>query len=418
MSTIKSLIIEYENHQKEVINLVASENLMSSSARYALQSDLAHRYSMPPEDERSQDLWEYPNQKILRVIESRLKELMKEIYHGDYADARPLSGNNVAAVVFKSLVPNGATIFSVSPECGGHFTTKKLCGDQKIKQIFLPYNKEKGIVDLDQLNKLVNLHNPHLVFLDASMILFPYPLKEMRQILGDEVIISYDASHTFGLIGGGQFQSPLLEGADIIHGSTHKSLFGPQKGMIICKRNDELARKINNIITPFFVSNSHPHHSAALAIALEEIKAYGAEYAAQVIKNAQYFGKCLYNTGLDVLFPYESYTKSHQIIVSCGEKNNARKAFLKLEKMGIHVNEIKVPFRDSYGLRLGFNEVTRRGFKEKEIHLLSQIIGNCLRDKNTEKDLRDQVIKLSKQFTTISYDKDSLVSGKYFDIVS
>jgi glycine hydroxymethyltransferase len=400
---IISLIKKYEERQKKTINLVTSENIMSSNARYALQSDLTHRYIIPPENERPKDIWEYPNQKYPRMIEKITKEHAKKIYSGKYADVRPLSGNNAVYIVLKSLVPRGGTIFRVPARCGGHFATLTICKWEDYHFIDIPCNKQEGTIDTSKLKKIYKKYRPRLLLLDASMILFPHPVREIRDMLGPDIIISYDASQVFGIIGGKKFQAPLKEGADLIHGSVHKSLFGPQKAMIICKENGEIAKKIHEAITPLFVSNSHPHHVAALGIALEEVITFGETYADQTITNAKTLARYLYSQGLNVQCKKKGFTKSHQLFCSIDSKKGAFRAFSQLEEIGIHTNFIKIPFTDNYGLRIGTAEITRRGLKEKDVIELGQIIVKCLSNKVNKNILQEKVANLSARFTEIHY---------------
>ncbi len=403
MKDIQYFIDEHEKNQKNSLNLVASENILSPQARICLGTDLNHRYCIPPFGDRPKEIWEYPNQYYLRKIEKQVIEYAMEIYSGKWADVRPLSGNNVAYIILKSLVPSGGIVMSVPGDCGGHFSTKVICDNEKYKWVGLPYNQTQGVIDVPKLEKIARKINPDLIFLDASMQLFPYPLKEIRSIFGDEVIISYDASHTFGIIGGKKFQSPLTEGADIIHGSTHKSLFGPQKGMIICRENGIISQKIKDIITPLFVSNMHMHHVATLGIALEEIIKYGEPYASQVVSNSKALANILYDKGFDLDYSSKGFTENHQIIVNIGDYNKTYNIFEKLEKVCIHVNGIKIPFTKKYGLRLGTSELTRRGMKEKDMSYIGDLFYSIVFSDKPLSIIKNEVKDFSLLFNDIHF---------------
>lgn len=401
--SISELIKIYESRQNITFNLVASENLMSAAARYAMQCDINHRYCIPPEDQRPKELWDYPNQDVLRQIEDRTKQYAKKIYYGSYADVRPLSGNNAAYILLKALTLSGGNVMSVPPNCGGHFATATICRHENLNRIDLPYDIKNGVIDISSCIELRKKIQPDIIFLDASMQLFPHPVKELRDVFGEEIIISYDASHTLGIIGGGKFQSPLIEGADIIQGSTHKSLFGPQKALIVCKDNNHISERINNIITPLFVSNMHLHHVAALGIALEEMESFGNSYADQVVKNAKKLGKVLYGNNINILFPQKDFTENHQIICDLGSKAKALTIFKELEEVGLHVNIIAVPFTDSYGLRIGLSEVTRRGLKEDDISYLGKLIVDIIKKTRSLESILNDTIEFSKCFNKLHY---------------
>jgi glycine hydroxymethyltransferase len=404
---ILELIERHEQKRLDSINLVASENLLSPDARRAMQSDLTNRYCMPEESERSKNMWDYPNQNFVRQVNALVERYAREAFGGQYADTRPLSGNNVAYIILKSLVPAGGHMFSVPGPCGGHFTTPEICVREGFNLHGLPYDAATGNIDLDKLSALRSRVRPDLVFLDASMQLFPYPLRELRQLFGEETIISYDASHTMGLIAGGSFQRPLVEGADLVHGSTHKSLFGPQKGLIVCKNGvdheDRIAARIKDIITPLFVSNMHIHNVAALGVAFEEMSAFGKDYARQVLKNAKAFGSALRMLDVDVLYPEQGFTECHQVMCRVGPKELMQRFLKHLEGVNIHVNGIKVPHHDAYGFRFGLAEVTRRGLKEGDLKWVAKAIADCLFARRPLEVIAGEVIDFARGFPGVVY---------------
>ena len=250
-------------------------------------------------------------------------------------------------LLLMNLLKEGDVFLSVGSNCGGHFTTQKVADRMRFNRLDLPYDKTTGTVNIDKAEDLIKKRKPRLIFLDASMILFPYPVKALKEICGNETVISYDGSHTLGLIGGGQFQKPLEEGADLLHGSTHKSLWGPQKGMILSKAEERITQQAFCDVVPFFASNIHTHHVAALGIALEELKTFGRDYAFQVIKNARLLAKTMDNNGLNIPFADRGYTNCHQVIVKIGTKTEAQAAFRNLQQTGINTNAIRVPFSET-----------------------------------------------------------------------
>lgn len=409
MPLIRNLVEKYEGQYHQQLNLVASENLSSNDVRYALSSDLHHRYAIPPEGERPKELWDYPNQTIIRNIIAEAESLACDIYGASSANLCPLSGNQIAQIILMNFLKKGDTFMSVGGNCGGHFTTEKVSQRVGLNRIDLPYNYQTGTIDIDRAASLIKKEKPRLIFLDASMILFPYPVSQLREVCGDDVVISYDGSHTLGLIGGGEFQDPLNEGADLLHGSTHKSLWGPQKGMILGKTTEDKANQAYLDIIPFFVSNAHTHHIAALGIALEEVKEFGKAYAKQVILNAKTLAKNMHNSGLDVAFPDLGFTNCHQVIVKIGSKSEAQQCFIKLQEVGINTNAIRVPFslNDEYGLRIGLSELTRRRFKEEAITEIAHIISGTVLGKSSEEITKSKVQSISKEHDGLDFSFDA-----------
>lgn len=406
MSKISNLISDYERRYHNSFNLVASENCSSPAVRAALSSDLHHRYAIPPENERPPGLWDYPHQDEIRNIIKETEALACRLFQGKQANLFPLSGNQIAQIMIMNLLQPGETFLSVGASCGGHFTTAKVAERHGVRRIDLPYDFDTGSLNVELTAELAAKEKPKMVFLDASMILFPYPVKELRSALDKDVIISYDASHTFGLIGGGRFQSPLSEGADFLHGSTHKSLWGPQKGMIIAGTSPETTDKAFKDILPFFVSNVHMHHIAALGIALEEVEKHGAAYASVVVDNARALAAEMHRLGADVLFADQGFTDCHQIIVRIGEKQKAMQVFESLQKAGLNTNAMKMPFSkesECYGLRIGAAEVTRRGLKGEAMLLLARLIADTIHKKQPIERIASAVSNLSQQYMDIQY---------------
>ena len=390
---INLLIRQMEEKRARSLNMIASENIASSAVMDALSSDFANRYMMP--EERPENMWDFPNQFFNREVVKITEDLAKKLFFGDYADVRALSGNNVAYVIITSQVPIGGTLFRIPDACGGHFATVPICQRERIQVVDLPFNMERCEIDLAALPALYHQHRPELIFLDASMVLFPQPTAAIRAAIGDDAVISYDCSHVLGLVAGQSFTNPLQEGADIVHGSTHKSMFGPQKGLIVCREDGAVAAKIRDIITPTFVSNSHVHHIAALGVALEELDLYGQAYGQQVIKNAQVLAATLDGEDVQVFAKQRGYTQSHQIWAIIGDQDQAHQSFRDLERINIHVNLIKIPFTDRYGLRIGTSELTRRGFNENDMAQVGELMLQCIRNSVPAAILQKEVEKLA-----------------------
>jgi glycine hydroxymethyltransferase len=375
ISDIIATLAAHERRRLRTINLVASENLLSPAARAALASDVGHRYCIPPAGQRPESIWDYPNQEAVRALEQQARELACEAFGAEVADVRPLSGNNAAYILVKALVARGGAVASIPGACGGHFATEEICRREGVTRHDIPYDRDNAAVDVERTAALCADLPIELLFLDASMNLFPHPVKELRSAVPEHVTIVYDASHTMGIIAGGGFQNPILEGADVLQGSTHKSLFGPQKGLFAFARDGAVSSSVRQAVTPLFVSNSHPHHTAALAVALRESLDFGAEYAAQVVTNARALAAGLHAAGCRVAFAERNFTDCHQFVWAVGNRPEAERAWVALETAGLHVNLVRVPFRSGeFGFRIGTSEVTRRGMTSQEMHQLAALL--------------------------------------------
>jgi glycine hydroxymethyltransferase len=240
--------------------------------------------------------------------------------------------------------------------------------------------------------------------------LFPHPVKELSDFLkGYNIHINYDAAHVAGLIAGGQFQDPLREGADTMTMSTHKTLFGPQGGLVLGR--EEHAEPIKKATFPGLTSSHHIHHMAAKAIAFAEALEFGKQYAKDVIKNAKALADALSDAGFKVLGEKRGYTKSHQIAVNVLDYSDGGKVEADLEKANIIVNRQLIPgdikagrnYFHPGGIRLGVSELTRLGMKSAEMKEIAGFIKTVVIDKKDPKKLVKKVKDFRKDYQKVHY---------------
>lgn len=401
---IRRLVGDHETRRRRTLNLVASENVLSPDARALLGTDLAHRYTIPPTDRRPPEIWDYPNQEGPRELQAIAEDLARTLFGGAVADVRPLSGNNAATILLGAAVDRGSVVAAVPADCGGHFATAANCAQFGLRLLDLPYDRSTGTVDAQRAAAMCRAEGVGLVFLDASVHLFPHPVTELREALPAATTLVYDASHTMGLIAGGAFQAPLAEGADALQGSTHKSLFGPQKGLFVFREHGRLADRVSAGVCPTFVSNTHAHHVAALAMALAEAAVIGPAYARQVVGNAKTLAAALHAGAADVLFPERGFTESHQVVVALGDRPAAALCFARLEAAGLHTNLVRVPYRaQGYGLRLGTAELTRRGMGTAEMLEVARMVLQVVDDVQPPDMVSVAVAELSAAFSSVAF---------------
>jgi glycine hydroxymethyltransferase len=234
---------------------------------------------------------------------------------------------------------------------------------------------------------------PNIVIFGASLITFPHPVKELAEIASENnAVVGFDGSHVMGLIAGKQFQDPLREGAHALFGSTHKTFFGPQGGIILANGNH--GEIIKDKIYPALVDNAHWNRIAALTLALAEMKEFGEAYATQVIRNAQTLAKALHDYGFPVVCKHLGFTKSHQIILDYGGYEHGRVFAEKLQRANIIVD---------CAVRIGTCEVTRRGMKEKEMSEIAELIGRTASGKERPEDVKKDVVKFCSEFQELQY---------------
>ena len=275
---------------------------------------------------------------------------------------------------------------------------------------YFPFDEKRMNIDVEATAKKIAEVKPKLVMFGGSLFLFPHPVKELSEVAKEHgAHVAYDAAHVIGLIGGGQFQDPLREGADVITCSTHKTLPGPQHGMILCKK--ELADPINRGVFPSMVSNHHLHAVAGLSVALAEMLEFGEEDTAQIVKNAKALGKALYDREIAVLCPDQGFTASHTLAIDVTKYGDGGVLERKLEQANVVLNRELLPwdpregrhFRNPGGLRLGTSEVTRLGMEESEMEEIAEFIKRIIVDGDETKRVAADVAEFRRDYQKVHY---------------
>ncbi|MEM2937367.1 MAG: hypothetical protein QXJ63_02320 [Candidatus Bathyarchaeia archaeon] len=372
---------------KECLNLIPSENVMSPAVRSLLSSELGHRYT-------SRDCF-YMGTRLIDEIEHYGEELAKDVFGAETADLRPLSGHIADLTFLASFAKPGDMLMCISEENGGYpgLGETGLAGLLSLRVVPFPFLKDKMNIDVGKAEEAIRRIKPKIVIFGASYILFPHPVRELADVAREiGACIGFDGSHVLGLIAGKQFQDPLREGAHALFGSTHKSFFGPQGGIILAdKKHGEI---IKEKIYPRFVDNAHWNRIAALTLALAEMKNFGKAYAEQVVRNSKALAKALHDYGFPVICLNLGFTKSHQVILDFGDSKHGRMIAEKLQRANIIVDRV---------IRIGTCEVTRRGMKEAEMLKIAELIKRTVLDGENPETIKDEVIKLCSDFQRIEY---------------
>ncbi|MCD6047733.1 MAG: glycine/serine hydroxymethyltransferase [Gammaproteobacteria bacterium] len=413
-SLIEQLIRE-EQKDNTLMNLCAYDNVLSKVARYFLQSPLGFRYRLGQTTQQEDAaVFNRKNNLFLHTkpglssLESAAHLAAIRLFSGVSADFRPLSGVHATLCSILALTKPGDTVLSITPNDGGHFATSAIAKTSGRNSAFLPWDKEKDDVDFAALASSWNSKSPlPLIILEHGSPQRPLNLKKLRDIVGRKTIIIYDASHSLGLIAGGLFQSPLKEGCDIIQANTHKSFPGPQKGLFIFG-NHEVAKKITNALDQALISSQHTHNLMALCITLLEMEQWAEDYAQKMIENAIALKKHLKILGFDVLYPEEKST--HIILLDLGSEAAGKKVFEQLLSVGILTNLRMVG--EKAIMRLGTQEITRRGFEPYQMVHLSDLIAQTLHSKKSSQIINDEVISLmhSAQHVHYSFDDNAWIT--------
>jgi len=408
---ILELLRKHHDWMKTTINLIASENVTSPAVREAMICDFQHRYAEGWPGERVYAGCLYIDQVELLAI-----DLAKKLFKAEHANVQPVSGLAANLAMYTALTDPGDLIMCLSIPCGGHISSgkKKFGGTagavHGLEIEYFQFDEKSMNIDVDASIKKIRELKPKLLLFGGSVFLFPHPIKEFTDVAKEiGAHIAYDAAHVIGLIGGGQFQDPLREGVEVVTCSTHKTLPGPQHGMILCKK--ELAGAINTAVFPGIVSNHHLHSVAALAVVLAEMLEFGKEYNAQIVSNARALGRAMHERGFKVLCPDQNFTTSHQIVVDITKYGDGGTLEKVLERAGIILNRNLLPwdikegrhYKNPGGIRLGTSEITRIGMKEREMGEIAEFIRRAVIDGEAPERVAADVAEFRRDYNRVHY---------------
>ena len=266
-------------------------------------------------------------------------------------------------------------------------------------------------IDIKACEAIIKEHQPELVILGKSMILHKEPVSQIRRLVDEfapNCLVMYDMAHVLGLYGP-HFQEPLKEGAHIVTGSTHKTYFGTQRGVIASDFNEndleyELWEAVQRRTFPGSVSNHHLGTMTGLLFAAYEMNHFKDEYQKAVISNAKAFATALKDQGLDVAGdPEISFTQTHQVVLNVGY-GKAAKTARELEENNIIVNYQATPVEEGFtasgALRMGVSEMTRFGMKERDFQTLAGLMADLIKNKKT---VKDEIKKLRNGFIDMQF---------------
>ena len=408
-----------EQHHQWFTNslpLIASENIPSPAVREAVLSDFGNRYAEGWTGERV-----YAGCKYIDQVEQVCIDLAKQLFRIDFADVRPISGVCANLVAYTTFTSPGDTMLALAIPAGGHISMgKKEFGGtagavRGLNVEYFPFDTEEMNIDVDATEKKIQKlaqegKKPTLAMFGGSVLPFAHPVGELTTIFQQhDSKICFDAAHVAGLVAGGQFQDPLHEGADAMTASTHKTLPGPQGGVILSK--SENGEKIKKSTFPGNVSNHHLHHLAGKAIMFAEMLAFGKEYASQIVKNSQALAQALHERGFQVLGEKKGFTKSHLLVADITKYGDGKTIEKKLEDANIILNRNLLPydikagrhFEAPGGIRAGVSEVTRLGMKESDMVEIADLMTRVVVKGEDSRRVADDVAEFRKGFQRVQY---------------
>jgi glycine hydroxymethyltransferase len=379
-SRLSQLVAMHEAWRGRTLNLIASENALSPAVRAALHSDLVQRYA----DYTGRDLAarHYRGNRYIEQIEREAARIARETFRVEHVELRPISGHVAGAAVLLGLCRPGDLVLEPGRDGGGHREGGKLATSSLVPLDiqYLPFDPVRYNVDIAATMRLIDERRPRLVILGSSNFLFPHPVSAIAEALDlyPDTLLVYDGSHVMGFLAAGRFQDPLREGADLVFGSTHKTLPGPQGGIIFSNHGD-LMEAIGQATYPALVTNHHPFRIPALALALLEMQQWGSAYADQMAANAQALGAALEAEGVPCLCVEGCYSQSHTLLACVGRFGSGAAIAERLEGAGIITTAAHLPeYWGGEGIRIGVQEITRLGAVEESMAMLAAWIAQVV----------------------------------------
>ncbi|MBN1374728.1 MAG: hypothetical protein JXA01_01095 [Dehalococcoidia bacterium] len=420
--------------QTECFNLIPSESSPSLLVKMCEISDPCGRYA-EHRTIKGKEVYYYQATDFIRDVEEELRKELQTYFGCTNVELRPVSGNMANEVVFKGIVKflnrdkpanqpmrKMRAVINNQLTKGGHLSAQPMgalfnfvsenleTGKENVYNF--PVLKENPYrADTVKLGALIESVKPELVIFGKSMFLYREPVKFVFDIaskLKQRPIIMFDMAHVLGLYG--IFQAPFSEGADIVTGSAHKTFFGPQRGVIAGNMGPEtglekLWIEIKGRAFPGSTSNHHLGTLLGLLMATYEMNEFKKAYQEQVVKNARAFAMALDAKGISVEgVKSEGFTETHQVVIRVSQFGTGEEIARRLEQNNIITNYQALPDDDSFisssGIRMGTQEMTRFGMKEKDFQLLAELLADCVR---SNKNVASEVQKLRQQFTVMQY---------------
>lgn len=381
-SPIMELVEKHDEWRSSTLNLLPSENILSRDVRRALASDLASRYSLEIDGYVHEFHVEnaYRGTKYAEEIIETTEKFAEDTFRARYAEVRAISGHISAEIMLLSTLQRGDRFMAISAEDGGYdgYMPDYLPDMFSFEMHPIPFDGERMLPDYEGLEKAVRRIEPELIVLGASYFPFPYDLKRIRDFY--DGYLAYDASHVLGLIASGAFQPDIAEYVDIMVGSTHKSLYGPQGGIVLVY-DEDLVDRVRFNTTWRTLDNPHLNRIAALGQALYELR-QDPDYGKRCIDNAKELAKELDKYGIPVRFA-PHYTESHQVLIDVEKLNETWDMSPHEFSIILEKNDIIV---DSVG-RLGTAEISHRGMGREQMGRIAEFIKGALEGKDVGKEV-------------------------------
>ena len=435
IQNLSQKIIENNNwRQRESFNLIPSETTPSPLVKMCEISDPSGRYA-EHRTMKGEEIYFYQGIDFIRDVEEEARREFQRFFDCTEVELRTISGQMANEVVFKGMVrflnrdrPQGQPMRKMKLVMNNELTKGGHLSSQPMGALFNfveedPETGKENVInfpvlgenqykpDLAKLGEILDRHKPELMVFGKSMFLYQEPVKFVHDIVKDwdvPPVIMFDMAHVLGIYGA--FQTPLSEGANVITGSTHKTFFGPQRGVIAGNfpKGSPLRKLWLDIKSRTFPGSTSNHHLGtllALLMAAYEMNEFKEEYQKQVRANAKAFARALKDTGIQVEGDEkDGFTETHQVVIRIKAHGDGQEIARRLEENNIVTNYQALPddetFLKASGIRMGVQEMTRFGMKEKDFEQLSGFIADVI---VRNKKVKEEAKKYRANFLQMKY---------------
>lgn len=395
-AAIDSEVLRQQNN----LELIASENVISKTVMKAIGSVLSNKYAEGYPGKRFYGGCEYVDD-----VETIAIERAKELFGASYANVQAHSGSQANMAALFGMLEPGDKVLGMDLAHGGHLTHGSPASFSGKLFDFKHYgvDRETGIIDMDNVQKIAEEHNPKMIIVGASAYPRTLDFENFARIaksVGATLMV--DMAHIAGLIAGGVHPNPIPH-ADIVTSTTHKTLRGPRGGLILAAT--DITNKINKQIFPGIQGGPLMHVIAGKAISFKEASLPEFKvYQQNIVKNAKTLSQALLDHGFNLV---SGGTDNHLMLVDLTSKNiSGKEAEETLDIAGITANKNVIPFdtRSPFitsGIRIGTPVITTRGMGEKEMHLVADLINDAINkrdDKTALKAIKEKVVSLCDDF--------------------
>jgi glycine hydroxymethyltransferase len=386
------------SRQRNNIELIASENFVSTAVMEAMGSPLTNKYAEGYPGKRY-----YGGCEFVDIVENLARERLKELFGAEHANVQPHSGAQANMAVYFSVLKPGDKVLGMSLPHGGHLTHGSPVNISGTFFNFVSYgvNKETELIDYDELERIAIKEHPKLIVAGASAYSRIIDFERIGEIAKKiNAYFMVDMAHIAGLVAAGLHPNPVPY-ADFVTSTTHKTLRGPRGGIILCK--EEFAKAIDKAIFPGTQGGPLMHIIASKAVSFKEaLTPEFKEYQNQIVLNSKALAKSLLNKGFRLV---SGGTDNHLILVDLTRHNiTGKKAEKLLDEVGVTVNKNTIPFETespfvTSGIRVGTPAVTSRGMKEADMEVIAEIIKITLTQGENKLELaKEKVANLCEKY--------------------